>query len=276
MRFTFGRLVGPALFLATGLLVVTAGGAVGQPGKDKEPDKGKKDKDKGPKGGPEKGAKELRKAFEGITEAAQTAQVGKEATRVLDNAKAFYRAALKAYADEPRRAGELAIAANEAVRGLEHLRRASFRPVAELPEPPAELDGPPPPKDGPKGKGPPPPPKDGPKGRDFRDDPADRGPWSEALDELTAVSNKLMGAETPARGARRDLFDAAKGVYRQGRTAYETSDYRKAAELARAAGAWLRVGEHLDRAEWDGPGAPPLAPEPKKTGAPPLPPIVKE
>ena len=61
-------------------------------------------------------------------------------------------------------------------------------------------------------------------------------------------------------------------MYRQARSAYETGDYRKAAELARAADAWLRVGEHLDRAEWDGPAAPPLAPEPKK-GAPPLPPL---
>jgi hypothetical protein len=273
MRFTPGRLLAPALFLTAGLLVVAAGGAVGQPGK--EPGKEKKDKDKGPKGGPEKGEKELRKAFDGITGIAQGTPAGKEATRLFDHAKSFYRAALTAYPDEPRRFRELATAANDAVRGLDHLRRASYQPVANLPEPPAEFDGPPPPKDGPKGKGAPPPPKDGPKGRGLRDNPAERGPWSSALDALTDVHNQLATAEAPAKGAGRDFFDAAKNVYRQARAAYEASDYRKAAELARAADAWLRVNEHLDRAEWDGPAAPVLAPEPKGKGAPPPPPVIK-
>jgi hypothetical protein len=273
MRFTTGRLIAPALFLAAGFLVVAAGGAVGQPGKDKEPGKEKKDKDKGPKGGPEKGVKELRKAFDGITEVAQAVPAGKEATRLLDHAKTFYRAAVKAYPDEPRRFRELALAANDAVRGLDHLRRASYQPVANLPEPPTDFDGPPRPKDGPKGKGAPPPPKDGPKGRDLRDGPAERGPWSPALDALTDVHNQLATLDVPTKGAGRDFFDAARNVYRQARTAYEAGDYRKAAELARAADAWLRVSEHLDRVEWDGPPAPALAPEPKGKGAPPLPPL---
>ena len=56
------------------------------------------------------------------------------------------------------------------------MRRASYQPVANLPEPPAEFDGPPPPNDGPKGKGAPPPPKDGPKDRGLQDNPAERGP----------------------------------------------------------------------------------------------------
>lgn len=270
MRLTTGRLIAPALFLTAGLLVC-AGGAAGQPGKEKEPGKEKKDKAKGakddPKGGPEKGTKELRKAFDGITEAAQTAPAGKEAARVLDQAKAFYRAAVKAFPDEPRRSRELAAAAGDAVRGLDHLRRASFQPVAGLPEPPA-ADGLPAPKDEPKGKDAPPPPKDGAKGRD---EPAARGPWTPALDALTDVQNQLAGT-APTKGAGKDFFDAAKSVYRQARTAYEGGDYRKAAELARAADAWLKVNEHLDRAEWDGPATPPPAPEPKK-GAPPLPPI---
>ncbi|MDY3555481.1 hypothetical protein R5W24_004624 [Gemmata sp. JC717] len=274
MRFTPGRLLAPALFLATGLMVVT-GGAAGQPAKDKEPGKEKKDKDKGPKdgpkGGPEKGAKELRKAFDGITEIAQTAPAGKDAARLLDHAKAFYRAALNAHPDDPRRAGELALAVNDAVRGLEHLRRSSFQPVAGVPEPPLDRDGPPAPKDGPKGKGAPPPPKDGPKGRD--DAQAERGPWSPSLDALTTVQDQFAGTDAPPKGAGRDFFDTAKIVYRQARTAYEAGDYRKAAELARAAGAWLRVNEHLARAEWDGAAVPPAAPEPKGKGAPPLPPI---
>ncbi|QJW99871.1 hypothetical protein [Frigoriglobus tundricola] len=274
MRITTGRLVAPALFLATAVLVIGAGGAVGQPAKDKEPGKEKKDKDKdkdkgpkdGPKGGPQKGAKEIRKAFDGITEAAQSAPAGKEANRLLDHAKAFYRAAVKAYPDEPRRFRELAVAANDAVRGLEHLRRAAYQPVLGLPEPPAEFDGP-------RGKGAPPPPKDGPKGREARTDATERGPWTPALDALTDVQEQLAAVAPPTKGAAKDFFEAARNTYRQARPAYEAGDYRKATELAHAADAWLRVIEHLDRAEWDGPAAPPpLAPEPKR-GAPPLPPL---
>ncbi|MBP3956190.1 hypothetical protein J8F10_12940 [Gemmata sp. G18] len=272
MRFTSGRLIGPALFLVASLLVVTAGGAIGQPGKDKEPGKEKKDKDKGPKGGPEKGTKELRKAFDSITDAAQNAPSGQEAARLLDHAKNFYRAAHRAHPDEPRRFRELALAATDAARGLDHLRRASYQPVANLPEPPLDSDGPPAPKDGPKAKGPPPAPKDGPRGREPRDAASESGPWAPALDALTDVHNQLATAEPPARGAGRDFFESAKSANRQARTAYEAGDYRKAAELARAAGAWLRVNEHLERAEWDGATAPPPAPEPKGKGAPPLPP----
>jgi hypothetical protein len=273
MRLTTGRLAAPALFLATGLLVAAAGGAVGQPGKDKEPDKEKKDreKDKGAKGGPEKGAKELHKTFDEITDLAQSVPAGKEATRLFDHAKSFYRAAVRAYPDEPRRSRELAAAANDAVRGLDHLRRSSFQAVANLPEPPEDFDGPPPPNDGPKGKGPPPPPRDGPQGRDAL---VERGPWTPALDALTDVRNQLASVDAPTRGAGRDFFDAAKNVYRQARTAYEGGEYRKAAELARAADAWLRVGDHLARAEWEGPPAPQQAPEPKR-GVPPPPPLDK-
>ena len=115
--------------------------------------------------------------------------------------------------------------------------------------------------------------RNGPKGKDFRDVSAERGPWSEALAILTEVQERISASEVPTKGAARDFFDAAKGVYRQARIAYEAGDYRKATELARAAGAWLHVGEHLDRAEWEGPGTPPLAPEPKKKGPPPLPPL---
>ena len=94
------------------------------------------------------------------------------------------------------------------------------------------------------------------------------------LDVLTDVHNQFAATEVPTKGAGRDFFEAAKSAYRQARTAYEGGEYRKAAELARAAGAWLRVGEHLGRAEWDGPGAPPRAPDPTKK-APPPPPSIK-
>jgi len=268
MRLTIGRLVAPALFLAAGLLVVATNGAIGQPGKDKEPGKEKKQKGKA-KDGPEKSAKDLRKAFDKITDIAQSAPAGKEATRLFDHAKSLYRAAARAFPDDPRRSRELAAAAHDAARGLDHLRRASYQPVANLPEPPTEFDSGPSPKKGPKEKDAPPPPKDGPKGR------AERGEWTPALDVLTSVNNELTAMPAPAKGAGRDFFDAARNTYRQARSAYEDGDYRKAAELARAADAWLRVIEHLERAEWDGPTAPLLAPEPKKRGAPPLPPLGK-
>jgi hypothetical protein len=307
MRVTTGRLAAPALFLGAAMLVL-AGGADGQPGKDKEPDKDKK----GAKGGPDKGAKELHKAFDDINDLATSVPAGQEATRLFDQAKAFYRAAVKAFPADPRRARELALAADETVCGLNHLRRATAQPVANLPEPPLDADPAPAPKDGPKGKddpkgkdgpkgkegmkdkdgpkgkegmkdkdGPkgkeemkakdaPPPPKDGAKGPDRR---AERGPWSPALDALTDVGSQLTAA-AEVKGAGREFVDAARTAYRKARAAYEGGEYRKAEALARAADAWLRVGDHLTRAEWDGSAAPPppAAPEPKKKGAPPLPP----
>jgi hypothetical protein len=89
------RLIAPALFLATGLLVVAAdGSAFGQPGKK---DKEKKEKDKGP----DKAGKDLRKAFDSITDLSQFPVAGKEPTRVFDHAKRFYREAVKLYPNWP-------------------------------------------------------------------------------------------------------------------------------------------------------------------------------
>lgn len=266
--FRSGRLIAPALFLATGLLVVaTDGSAFGQPGKkDKEKEKFK---DKGE--GPGKAAKDLRKAFDRITDLSQTQFAGKEATRVFDHAKRFYREAVKVYAEDPRRATELAVAANDAGRGLEHYQRALAKPVPGLPEPPVEFDGPPFPPGGPKGKGPPPP-DSGIAG--------DRGPWSEALDALTVARQQLSWSDSgsPATGPARDVLDAAKAAYTQARMAYEAGEYRKATELARATEAWSHVPEHLNRAGWEASSAPPVAPLPKAKGpgAPPPPPLVKE
>lgn len=261
--FTRGRIAAPLLFLATGVFVAAAGtggraAAVQKEKKDKEK------KDKNAKGS-EKAAKDLRKAFDGITDFAQAPVGGKEAARAFDHASRFYREAVKAYPDDPRRAAELAVAAKDAVRGLEHLRRGSARPVAGLPEPPAEF-GPPP-----KGKGPPPP--DAGVG-------ADRGPWSDALDALTVARERLteVDAGFPVTGAARDFLDAARTLYAQARTAYEAGEYRKAAELGRAAEAWSHVPEHLMRAGWDVAGVPSAAPLPKPTGpgAPPPPPAIKD
>jgi hypothetical protein len=280
---TTGRVMAPALFLVTGLLVATAGGVAGQPGKDKE-----KLKDKGPKGGPErKAGKDLRKAFDHITDLAQT-PAGKDGGKLLDHARGFYREAIRSYRDDHRKAGELAAAANDAARGLDHLRRASYRPVAGLPEPPDGPGGPPlppagPKDDGPKGKAPPPPPKDGPKGKGPPPIPAagpgEPGPWAEALDALTRAHDRITDAGgSPAKGPARDFLDAAKAAYTRGRTAYEAGEFRRAAELARAADAFAHVPDHLDRAGWDGPVAPPVAPEPKakRPGVPPPPAAIRD
>lgn len=262
------RLIAPALFLMTGLLVVAADrDAFGQPGKkdkEKEPGKREKLKDKGPG----KAAKDLRKAFDAITDLSQDPVAGKEAARVFDHAKRFYTEAVKAYPEDPRRAAELAVAANDAARGLGHLRRAATRPVPGLPEPPAESERP---FAGPKEKGPPPP-NGGPAG--------EQGPWSESLDALTVARERLseVDREASITGPARDVLDAAKAAYAQARTSYEAGEYRKAAELARAAEAWSHVLEHLNRAGWETIAAPPLSPMPraKGPGAPPPPPAIKE
>jgi hypothetical protein len=267
--FTSGRLVAPALFCVTGLLVVASDrAAVSASNLQKEKkDKDKKDKDaKDWKEGGNKAAKDLRKAFDKITDLSQLQIAGKEATRAFDHAKRFYREAVKAYPDDPRRSAELAIAANDTARGLEHLNRASLKPVAGLPEPPADFDrtiG------GPKGKGPP---------AWNAGVGAEPGPWTESLEALAAALEQLTGwdASTPVNGPARDILDAAKAVYGQARTAYESGEYRKATELSRAAEAWSHVPEHLNRAGSERGAAPPLPPEPRLKGAPPPPPAIKQ
>jgi len=270
MLFVRGRFLAATLFLVAGGFVIVAGNEVGAANGQKEKkDKEKKDKDgKDGKDGPNKAAKDLRKAFNTITDLSQVAVTGKESIRVFDHAKRFYREAVKAYPDDPRRAAELAAAANDAGRGLENVWRASAKPVAGLPEPPAEFL---PPFGGPKGKGPPPP-DGGPA--------AEGGPWSESLEALTVARDRLAWIDggTAVTGPARDVLDAAKTVYAQSRTAYEGGEYRKAAELARAVEAWCHVPEHLTRAGFELPlGAPPPPlPKERGPGAPPPPPRIKE
>jgi hypothetical protein len=135
-----------------------------------------------------------------------------------------------------------------------------------LPEPPAESDAP---FAGPKRKGPPPP--------DAGPD-AERGPWTESLDALTRARDRLAEADRAGGGPARDVLDAARGVFAQARAAYDGGEYRKAAELARAAEAWSLVPEHLTRAGWEASAAPLTAPEPRRKdrGAPPPPPPLKD
>jgi hypothetical protein len=274
LSFNRGRLIASALFLFSGLLVVVSERtAVSATILQKEKkDKDRKDKDvKDLKDGGGKAAKDLRKAFDTITDLSQTSLSGKEATRVFDHAKRIYREAVKSYPDDPRRSAELAAAANDTARGLEHLNRALAKPVAGLPEPPADFDRP---FGGPKGKGPP---------AWNAGAGAETGPWSESLEALSVAREQLGNVEpgTPVTGPSRDILDAAKAVYAQARTAYEAAEYRKAAELARASEALSHVPEHLSRAGWEtgiAPPAPPLGPvpRPKGSGVPPPPPAIQE
>jgi len=109
---------------------------------------------------------------------------------------------------------------------------------------------------------------------------ADRGPWNEALDALGIARERLSWADEGAgvTGPARDFLDAARSVYGQARAAYEGGEYRRAAELARAAEAWSHVPEHLTRAGWEASAAPALAPEPKRKdrGVPPPSPPLKD
>jgi hypothetical protein len=257
-----GRLISLTLFATTSLLVVASDGNwVNAANAQKEKkDKDKKEKEKDLKEGKEgggKASKDLRKAYETITDLSQVTIPGKEGTRVFDHAKRFYREAVKAYPDDPRRSAELAVAANDAIRGLEHFNRALAKPVAGLPEPPTELDRP---SAGPKGKEPP--------AWNARG-VAEPGPWSESLEALSIARDRLTdtGTIAPVTGPVRDILDAAKEVYGQARTAYEAGEYRKAAELAHAAEAWSHVPEHLYRAGWEVRSAPTPAPEPKVRGS---------
>ncbi len=267
MLFKLRCLCAPMLFLAAGGLIVATGDQVDAANAQKEK-KDKEKQDKEGKDGPNKATKHLRKAYDTIIDLSQVTLPGKESARVFDHAKRFYREAVKAYPDDPRRAAELAAAANDAARGLEKIWRASAKPVTGLPEPPAEN---PALSVGPKGKGPP-----APEGRAT----GERGPWSESLEALTTARERLdePDAGTAVTGPARDVLDAAKAVYTQARAAYEGAEYRKAAELARAAEAWSHVPEHLKRAGFEFPAGSPSAPQPREkgAGAPPPPPRIKE
>jgi len=264
------RRIPGALCLAASLCVAAATTAAPL-GKDKPKGEGPKKagpKGEGPKGAGPKGVHDLRKAYDDLTELAETPPPGKDAGKLLDHAKGFYRAAVAAFPDDPRRARELAVAAKDAVRGLRHARRATAKPVPGLPEPPAG-DRPAPPRDGPKGKAPPPPPDDGPG--------AGREPWAPALEALRAAREWVSRGEASPRGPGRDFAEAARRAYARGRQAYEEGEYRAAGEFARAAEAWAHVGEHLARSG-DEPPPPPDRPAPppgrRGPGAPPPPPPV--
>lgn len=140
---------------------------------------------------------------------------------LAQQARRFYRQAHEAYQDgEYHRAAEMALAANDAGRGLMHLSRAD----ADTPD----LSGLPAPPDA--------------------DDPR-------AADELRRAADRLAEwSDTDVRDSRGGAFLAqARRVLREARREADEGDTQEAAELARAAEAWTHVPEHLMRADEDGP-----------------------
>lgn len=122
--------------------------------------------------------------------------------------------------------------------------------------PPADGDEPPPP--------PPPPPPDGAHGK--------AEPWRPALEALEHAKHRLDEAGDES-GAGKAFLDGARHVYSRARQVYLDGDYRKSAELARGAEAWTHVGEHLQRAGFEGAS---LRTRPESAPPPPPPDVQRE
>ncbi|HVC92638.1 MAG TPA: hypothetical protein VND64_03060 [Pirellulales bacterium] len=181
----------------------------------------------------------LRQAYDTLSEVALLMRDERELNTyagLFNEAKEFYRSAHQArLSGDDFRSGELAVAANDAARGLRHWLGATLPPATDLPLPPDDEPGPPP------GRGP-----RGPEAVGAEDDPAfhSRELLSRARERIVEAQN-----ESAADGAGRQFLDASRRVYEEARTAYIAEDYPKAAELGRAVEAWTHVGEHLLRAE---------------------------
>jgi hypothetical protein len=206
---------------------------------------------------------ELHEAFDKLTDFAIAPAPGKGAARVFDHARRLYRESIRAYREgDPTRAGEWAAAAHDAARGVEHVRRVTAPPVAELPEPRAEFT---PAPGGQKGKGPPP--------IDGR--PAvDRGPWSEALDVLAVALSGWRGSATARPGTHSTW--RRRRTPTPGRLTRRVSTARRRNSRGRP-----RRGPTSPNTS-PGPAGtappPPTAPERKRKGpgAPPQPPAIKD
>lgn len=176
-----------------------------------------KPKKKGDKG-PEKGKKNLQKAFDALTDVSAWTEGGRtrpprDLVPLIDQAKELYRDAVRvAREDDPRRADELATAAHDAARGLVHALRADAPVARGIPAPPV---------------------RDGYELEDLLQRTRDR------LEETSSLA---------PRGAGRTFLDAARRLYDQARQAGR-DDMVRAVQLGRAAEAWTHVCEHLMRAD---------------------------
>ncbi len=254
--------------LAAGLFALSqAGGSLAQPGPKEKGEKAKdkaKDKAKGEAkefdkawfdrpAGPDAGGA-LRAAYDGLRDVSvQTPAVRERALRGADGlfgqAKEIYRNAVQAQqGGDAGRARELAVAANDAARGLRYLLRGTLPAATDLPAPPT-IDAPPPPA-GRRGAVPPPPPAN----------PGGPGePWVASRELLRHTRDRIDSvADLTADGPGKQFLDASRQVYQLAREAYLAKDYSKAADLARAAEAWTHVGEHLQNGDNADAAAPPL------------------
>ncbi len=160
---------------------------------------------------------------------------------LFSRAQELHRAALRSHRlAEGGRADELATAADDAARGLNHYVRALLTAEEDLPPP--DFGGPPPPPRGFRPKGPPPPRPGPPPGGDE--------PWRAAYHELQHAKERLDDV-VEETGAAKAFLDAARAAYGEARKAYSNGEYRRAAELAHGADIWTHVGEHLRRAGYE-------------------------
>jgi hypothetical protein len=182
-------------------------------------------------------------------------QLPAEAAKIYQRVQLLYRTTAKSIAaGERERADELAMAADDAARGLNHVLRGSLSRESDLPPP--DFDRPPPP-DSARRMGPrPPPPGPPPDGAE---------PWRVAFHELEQVGDRLKVAGTETKiGA--EFVDAARTAYARARKAYADGEYRRAAEMAHGADIWTHVGEHIWRAGPAGADARPDRPGPPPDG----------
>jgi hypothetical protein len=182
-------------------------------------------RDDGPakkKGEPgKKGAEELTKAYNLLRRLKADDDKGDRLRDWTDRAAKLYRRAVDAARNgDPRREAELALAAHDLARAVDHSRNASRsdRSDPDLPPPP---------------------------GRDGFGD--DRGPLRKDLRKAyDRIVDLGEGRDAPDarfyRDAARDLYNAARRDVEAGRP-------ERAGELARAAEAMTHVPEHLARAE---------------------------
>jgi hypothetical protein len=200
----------------------------------------------------------------------ERAKLTREDVRLFEPVKELYRSAIKARQDgDGRRADEMALAANDAARGLVYALSASNPGPEALPLPPESpppplergRDDPPPPKGKapppPKGKDAPPPPPPGKEGDEPPPPPPGAGRDAPPSPEESARMAVRRLRDRPddrrdvdtSRELSRPFVEASKRAADAAQGAFHDKDYRKAIEWARAAEAWSNVSEHLARAQ---------------------------
>jgi hypothetical protein len=194
----------------------------------------------------DRGPDPLRLAYDTITlvsvwMSAPQAKLPEDWARFVDQAKEYYRNAHATYQKgDYRRAAELALAANEAARGVLQVLRANAAGVTGLPAPPEPATAPPAGERAREGAAPP---RGGREG-------SERAAADPVAEMLRYVRQGLDQAARDGTGREsgQAFVDAGRKVYEQARQAYQGGDRSKAVELAMGADAWSHVSYHLNRA----------------------------